>query len=102
MIGFHFNSTADSAYVQAESPSVTYAMVSPSAISQKTTVVLTSRVGVISGRFDIPGKEKGPHNIVLCLSGDVFRRMMIDHAPLGTMIEIIRPDNSVFKYRYRG
>lgn len=102
MIGFGFNSSADTVYLQTDTPSVSYVTSSPSEITRKTTVVLTSRVGVVSGRFDVPGRDKGPHNILFCLSGDVFRRMMIDHAPLGTWIEIIRPDNTVFKYRYRG
>jgi len=101
-MNFGFNSTVDTQYITDDTPSVSYLTKSPASVTTKTTVILTTRTGEIQGRFDIPGTKKGPHQIVLCTTGAVFRTMMIDHAPLGTMIEIIRPDKSVFKYQYRG
>lgn len=97
-----FNSTVDTQHIANDLPTTSFITESRSSVTTKTTVILTTRSGVVQGRFDIPGKHKGPHNILLCTTGAVFRTMMLDHAPLGTMIEIIRPDKSVFKYQYRG
>lgn len=82
--------------------SVRYVKDSPERIVSKTTVLFVTRNGEIKGRFDIPGVEKGKHAILMCLDGSVFRQMLIEHAPPGTPVEIIRPDNTSHIYRYLG
>jgi hypothetical protein len=99
---FGFNSGKDVVDTQTIDPSVKWVNSSPSAVTNKTTVLYVTRDGKIRGRFDIPGTTKGSHAILMCLDGSIFRQMMIDHAPVGTMIEIIRPDNSSHSYRYLG
>lgn len=89
-------------HTQQIGASVRYVSQSPSQVVSKTTVVFITRNGEVRGRFDIPGTERGRHSILMCLDGAIFRQMMIDHAPLGTPVEIIRPDNSVHIYRYLG
>lgn len=83
-------------------PSVRYVSQKPETVTTKTTVIHVTRNGDIRARFDIPGTTPGEHSILLCLDGAVFREIMIDHAPIGTWIEIIKPDNTVHKYRYQG
>lgn len=99
---FGFSDENGAAHTQTINPSVKWVKGSPSEVRNKTTVLFVTRDGAIRGRFDIPGTTKGNHAILLCMDGSVFRQMMIDHAPRGTKIEIIRPDNTSHTYEYLG
>lgn len=99
---FRSSSNNEPVHTQTIDPSVMWVQNSPATVTNKTTVLFVTRDGKIRGRFDIPGTKKGSHAILMCMDGSIFRQMMIDHAPLGTLIEIIRPDNSSHSYRYLG
>lgn len=99
---FNLSNANEPVHTQTINPSVRWVKASPNAIVSKTTVVYVTREGKIRGRFDIPGTVKGSHSILMCMDGSIFRQMMIDHAPVGTMIEIIRPDDTLHNYRYLG
>lgn len=101
MLGFGSNNNIDEVHISTGS-SVKWVGQCPRTIVTKTTVLLVTRNGEVRGRFDIPGTERGRHAILMCLDGNVFRQMMIEHAPKGTPIEIIRPDNTSFIYKYLG
>ena len=99
MLGFNNNAAVDTQIIGA---SVRFIKDCPERIVSKTTVLYVTRNGEIKGRFDIPGTQKGKHAILMCLDGSIFRQMLIEHAPPGTPVEIIRPDNTSHTYRYLG
>lgn len=100
MLGFNNVNTAVD--TQTLGASVRFIKDCPDRVVSKTTVLYVTRDGEIKGRFDIPGTEKGKHVILMCLDGSIFRQMLIEHAPRGTPVEIIRPDNTSHIYRYLG